>query len=73
MEEANATLLGNDVINISKMRMVWKLVTQFTNCQIQYPITMDSRLRAYLKSAVAIPETEAYEISYRLEPKTAVT
>ena len=70
VEDANLTMLGNDMINVVKLRMIWRQVAQFARYQIQYPITMDSMLRAYLKTVTPIPETQSYEISYRLEPKS---
>lgn len=61
-------MLGNDMINVAKLRMIWRQVAQFASYQIQYPISMDATLRAYLKTVTPIPENRCYEISYKHEP-----
>lgn len=69
VEESNTTITSDGLINFGKMRLIAKLVSHFTSCQVTFPIAIDPALRALLKGVQPLSENELYERSYRLEPR----
>lgn len=74
MEEIYPTFDETDpeLINFEKMRMLWKLITQFFTYKEKYRgFPANTALRNYLEGVTVPSETELYELSYKLEPRVA--
>jgi hypothetical protein len=69
VEESNATITSDGLINFGKMRLIARLVDRFTACQVTFPIAIDPGLRALLKDVQPLSENELYDRSYRFEPR----
>ena len=61
---------GNEeMVNVEKMRMLWKLITQFFSYKEKYKLPPHPTVRAYLDGLTVLPENELYELSYKHEPR----
>eukprot|EP01087_Luapelamoeba_hula_P015539 TRINITY_DN4655_c0_g3_i1.p1 TRINITY_DN4655_c0_g3~~TRINITY_DN4655_c0_g3_i1.p1 ORF type:complete len:1531 (+),score=276.09 TRINITY_DN4655_c0_g3_i1:246-4838(+) len=73
LEEGNPTFLDQTeegvpkVVNISKMRLLWKQVTKFSDYQIAY--SLPSHQKLHILNMTTMTEKELYDESYRLEPR----
>jgi len=73
VEEIHPTFEEGDpeMINFEKMRMLWKLVSQFFSYKEKFQFSSHQTVRAYLDSVTPLPENELYELSYKHEPRKA--